>query len=83
MENNKKPISFSEKIERIEKGEGILNSEQEEIHQGFPHKCKKCEHDFAEVVDLGISYSDESSVILFRCKKCGNVERDAFGSSNG
>lgn len=82
MENNKKVVSFSEKIKKIEKGEGILNLEQDDMDKGFPHKCKKCNNDFADVVDLGISYSDEAGVFLFKCKKCGNVERDAFGTGN-
>ncbi|MEK6918162.1 MAG: hypothetical protein AABW51_04400 [Nanoarchaeota archaeon] len=82
MEKDKKKIIFREKIQKVEKEIGIVILDQENINQGFPHKCKKCEHDFAEVIDLGVSYSDESSVLLFRCKKCSHVERDAFGTSN-
>jgi DNA-directed RNA polymerase subunit M/transcription elongation factor TFIIS len=82
MEEDKKPMHFNEKIEKTEKGNGILDLNQEDTTKGFPHVCKKCDCEFSEVLDLGISYSDESSVILFKCKKCGNVERDAYGSSN-
>ena len=76
-----KPILAKEKIkEQIKKGEGV--AEKDDFDQGFPHVCKKCGHEFAEVVDLGIFYGDEASVYLFKCKKCENTERDADGSSN-
>ena len=74
-------ISSNEKMQKkSEKGEGI--AEEEGLDTGFPHKCGKCGHEFAEVVDLGIFYSDEASIHLFTCKKCKNTERDAYGSSN-
>ncbi len=74
-------VYSSEKIEKpVQKGKGIFK--EETSGKGFPHKCKKCGHDFADVVDLGVFYSDESSVHLFTCKKCKNTERDAYGSSN-
>ena len=75
------PVHCSEKITQpAEKGKGILKKQTE---KGFPHICKECGHEFADIVDLGASYSDESNVYLFKCKKCGNVERDAYGTSNG
>lgn len=74
-------VYSNEKIEKpIEKGEGI--AEEGKSNTGFPHKCNKCGHEFADVIDLGVFYSDEASVYLFKCKKCGNTERDAYGSSN-
>jgi len=70
-------ISFSEKIKKPEeKGEGIFISEKFE-EKGFPHICKKCRYEYADVVDLGSFYSDESNIRLFRCKKCDYVSRDA------
>ncbi len=74
-------ISARQKIPKQEKkGEGIAEKNPNE--KGFPHLCKKCGHEFADVIDLGVFYSDESSIYLFKCKKCGNTERDAYGSSN-
>lgn len=74
-------ISAIQKIlKQEEKGQGI--AEKNKSEKGFPYTCKKCGHEFADVVDLGVFYSDESSVYLFKCKKCGNTERDAYGSSN-
>ena len=32
-------------------------------------------YSYAEVKDLGIFYSDETGVQLFKCKKCGYTER--------
>jgi len=70
----------SEKQVYSEKGEGVLEKENE--MEGFPHICGKCGHGEAEVYDLGASYSDESNIYLFKCKKCGYVGREADGSGN-
>lgn len=70
----------SKKIINLERGEGIL--EKDEGIQGFPHNCSKCGYGEAEVFDLGASYSDESNVYLFKCKKCGHVAREAEGTGN-
>lgn len=75
-----KTFSFSEKSVFIEKGEGVFENEEEK--EGFPHLCGKCGNGEAEVFDLGASYSDESNIYLFKCKKCGHVERQAEGSGN-
>jgi 8-oxo-dGTP pyrophosphatase MutT (NUDIX family)/Zn ribbon nucleic-acid-binding protein len=81
LESDKqKRLVFSEKTKKIEKGEGILENNNE--ISGFPHKCPKCGHDEADVVDLGAPYSDESNIYLFKCKKCGHVKRQADGSGN-
>lgn len=84
MENNEKRLTYTEKNYKVHKEVGIIDLDQKDNENaGFPHKCKKCEHDFSEVIDLGVSYSDEAGLFLFKCKKCGHVERDAFGSGNG
>jgi DNA-directed RNA polymerase subunit M/transcription elongation factor TFIIS len=70
----------SEKTIFLEKGEGVL--EKENDMQGFPHKCSKCGGEEADVFDLGASYSDESNIYLFKCRKCGYVSREAEGSGN-
>ncbi|PIN94190.1 hypothetical protein COU56_03090 [Candidatus Pacearchaeota archaeon CG10_big_fil_rev_8_21_14_0_10_31_9] len=80
-EINYEVITSDKQKEREEQGEGIAVEKM--AKNGFPHKCKKCGYNESEVYDLGASYSDESSVYLFKCLKCGHVERDAYGSSNG
>jgi len=73
-ENIKKPEKVSEEV---------LNENKPEPGKGFPFNCDSCGYKFADVVDLGVSYSDESNVTLFRCRKCKKVQRNAFGSSIG
>jgi len=41
----------------------------------YNHKCKKCGYEKAEIVDLGIFYSDEDNLIFLKCGKCGYSER--------
>ena len=41
----------------------------------FNHKCKKCGHDKAEMLEIGAFYSDEDSVVRMKCGKCGLVEQ--------
>lgn len=41
----------------------------------YNHKCKKCGFGKAQVIDMGISYSDEDNLILLKCGKCGWSER--------
>ena len=75
-------ISSTEKIKKPEKkGKGIFDKRELE-EKGFSHTCKTCGYKYSDVVDLGAPYSDESNVYLFKCKKCGYVERDAYGSGN-
>ena len=60
-------------------GEGIATPEK---RTGFPHTCKKCGHGKADVDTISAFYSDESDISLFRCQKCGYVERVTDGTSN-
>jgi len=64
-----------EKIFSKEKGEGSVKDEN--IYATFPHVCKKCGYDKAEVIDLGIWCSDEAAVIRYKCGKCKFVEQDS------
>ena len=41
----------------------------------YKHKCQKCGYGKAQVIDLGIFYSDEDNLILLKCGKCGWSER--------
>lgn len=73
-------VTSSEKITRKEKiGEGVAVEDKE---KGFTNVCKKCGYNKCDVYDLGASYSDESDIYLFKCKKCGHVVRQAEGSGN-
>ncbi|MDP3986816.1 MAG: hypothetical protein Q8P81_01165 [Nanoarchaeota archaeon] len=39
------------------------------------HECQKCGFRKAQIIDMGISYSDEDNLILLKCGKCGWSER--------
>ena len=41
----------------------------------YHHKCQKCGYGKAQIIDMGISYSDEDNLILLKCGKCGWAER--------
>lgn len=73
-------LESTEKITHKELGKGIA---KDDITIGFPHTCIKCGHNKCEVFDLGAPYSDESDIYLYKCKKCGFVERQADGTGNG
>ena len=51
----------------------VLNVENE--FATYKHKCEKCGYDKAQVIDMGIFYSDEDNLILLKCGKCGWSER--------
>lgn len=74
-------MEISEKGKQSKIAKGVF--ENIESKGGFPHTCQKCGHTQSDVHDLGAPYSDESNVYLFKCKKCGYVERQADGSGNG
>jgi len=40
----------------------------------YPHKCRKCGYDFAQLIEPGIWIGDEDAVIRYKCGKCGYVE---------
>ncbi len=64
----------SEKIKKPKKvGEGSVR--EEDIFATYNHICKKCGYDKAEVIDVGIFYSDEDNLIMLKCGKCGYSER--------
>ncbi|MFA5993300.1 MAG: hypothetical protein WC796_06345 [Candidatus Pacearchaeota archaeon] len=80
-----KELVVSEQIQKVrKKGEGIIDSENENRKEmeGFPHDCKKCGHGEASVSEVKTGYSDEADIYIFKCKKCGFVERQADGCSN-
>lgn len=67
-------LSSSEKLpEKEEIGEGAIKGEN--IFATYDHECKKCGYGKAQVIDCGVFYSDEDSIIFIRCGKCGFSEK--------
>lgn len=65
-----------------EKGAGVLKENETEC-RGFPNVCKKCGYGECDIHEILPSYSDEASVILYRCKRCKFVHRQHDGTGNG
>ena len=73
-------ISATEIIrKKPEKGKGAVKDENQLAT--FPHICKHCNHEKAEVIELGVWYSDEAGNIIYKCGKCGKTESDGDNNS--
>ena len=73
-------VSSEEKSRKIEaKGKGAIDDKN--ILATFPHQCKNCGHDKAEVIELGVWYSDEAGNVLYKCGKCGKTEQEKGNNS--
>ncbi|MDP3966011.1 MAG: hypothetical protein Q8Q04_00590 [archaeon] len=71
---NKRNLISSEKIKRHpKKGEGAKS--EENIYASYKHLCRKCGYEKAQIIDMGIKYSDEDNLIFLKCGKCGFSER--------
>ena len=69
-----KSLIAGEKIKaEEERGEGVLPDEN--VFAIYKHKCKKCGYDKAQILDLGTFYTDEDTLIMLQCGKCGYSER--------
>jgi DNA-directed RNA polymerase subunit M/transcription elongation factor TFIIS len=55
------------------KGGGVGEDKNE--FATYNHICKKCGYDKAQILDLGIFYSDEDNLIMLKCGRCGFSER--------
>ena len=55
------------------RGGGFID--EKNTFANYANKCKKCGYDKAQILDLGIFYSDEDNLILLKCGKCGWSER--------
>ncbi|MBR9702068.1 hypothetical protein GOV13_04045 [Candidatus Pacearchaeota archaeon] len=72
--DEKDHVITSEKMKKPEKrGKGSV--EDKDVFATYEHVCEKCGYDKAEVIDMGIFYSDEDNLILLKCGKCGWSER--------
>jgi len=68
-------VSATEHVpKKPEKGKGAVSGDNQLAT--FPHKCKKCGHEKAQVIECGVWYSDEAGVVRYRCGKCGYTEQD-------
>jgi DNA-directed RNA polymerase subunit M/transcription elongation factor TFIIS len=76
------PIYSEQMKEKEVLGNGVMN-ENIDINEGFFQICPKCGHDKCEIASIQPSYSDESDLTFYKCKKCNYVDRQADGSSNG
>ena len=74
LEEDSEVFSKEKIIKKLKKGKGVINSKNSLAT--FPNKCKKCGYEGAEVIDLGVWYSDEGGVIRYKCGKCEYVQQD-------
>jgi DNA-directed RNA polymerase subunit M/transcription elongation factor TFIIS len=65
--------SIGEKFKIEERGSGVTNEGNPSAN--YDNTCKKCGHIGAEIIDVGILFSDEDHLILLKCGKCGFSER--------
>lgn len=54
-------------------GEGAREDKNE--FATYKNKCSKCGYEKAEIIDIGVKYSDEDNLIFLKCGKCGFSER--------
>lgn len=59
----------------LQKMEQISVSDGKNILAVHEHKCKKCGHDKAELMEMSASYSDEDNTYRMKCGRCGFVEQ--------
>jgi len=68
-------IQSEEKVEHNKKGKGVVDDKN--LRATYEHICKKCGYEKAEVIDMGTWISDEDTVFLMKCGKCGYSENIA------
>lgn len=76
--------NFSKGKEKDVIGYGLKKKKKAEVAKGvvtgdnpvasYEHICSRCGYGKAEAIIMGPYYSDEDTVIRFRCGKCGNTE---------
>jgi len=62
-----KKLTDTPRVRRIEVIDGVNRLA---VHD---HRCEKCGHNKAEIIEKGQMYSDEDDVVLYRCGKCGHT----------
>lgn len=65
--------AFKESVSHEKVGKGVSNDEN--IFADYDHPCKKCGHIGAQIIEVGALISDEDSLTMLKCGKCGFAER--------
>ncbi len=73
MLKEKKLVEY-EKIKHRKEKKGKIENVHNEFAD-YKHKCQKCGYGKAQIIDMGVSYSDEDNLILLKCGRCGWSER--------
>ncbi|MFZ5955538.1 MAG: hypothetical protein ACOYT4_03860 [Nanoarchaeota archaeon] len=72
---SKMPEKSLKLCERINKKEiGSSTAEEGNIFATYEFKCENCGHDKCEVIIINPSYSDEDTIIRYKCGKCGHAK---------
>ena len=67
-------LSSEEDMKKEAKHHGIVKGQNE--FATYPHQCKKCGYERAELIVMQPMYSDADYIIRYRCGKCGYVEQE-------
>ena len=67
------PTTFKETVPTKIIGEGV--SSNENPLASYTNICKKCGHNGAEIINVGVLISDEDNLSFLKCGKCGFSER--------
>lgn len=70
--NQSEVVTVSEKIEPTKRIEVV---DDKNVLAVYNHKCKKCGHDKAELIEISCSYTDEDNIYRMKCGRCGFVEQ--------
>ncbi|MCR4327431.1 MAG: hypothetical protein NUV46_02520 [Nanoarchaeota archaeon] len=66
-------ISKEKFKKKSEKGSGVNSGEN--VYASYENTCQKCGFGKAQIIDMGVKYSDEDTLIFLKCGKCGFSER--------
>jgi len=72
-EEKGEPLIRTDKMRNKGIGDGVINDGNELAD--YDNKCKKCGYGKAQIIEMGVSYSDEDDLILLKCGECGHSER--------
>jgi len=73
QKSNNELISKEQIQKKDDVAEGIVSDEN--IYATYDNICKKCGYGKAQVIDLGVKYSDEDNLFFLKCGKCGFSQR--------
>ena len=48
--------------------------EDTNLYAVYNHICSKCGHDKAQILEKGTYYSDEDTIFILKCGKCGHCQ---------